>query len=179
MELEKALSSVRNTIENHAAEIIEIGDHVWNNPEPGYREVETSAYLAGKLEKLGLNVKTGLAMTGFRADIDTGRPGPVLAVLGELDSLILPNHPECNKKTGAVHACGHNASCASLYGTALACMVAVVVFLIFIFNYYIGIVKSEPFLPKFAEMAGISLSVALIAFLIGWGAKVFFNLDIG
>ena len=120
MELEKALSSVRNTIANHAAEIIEIGDHVWNNPEPGYREVETSAYLAGKLENLGLNVKTGLAMTGFRADIDTGRPGPVLAVLGELDSLILPNHPECNKKTGAVHACGHNASCASLYGTALA-----------------------------------------------------------
>ncbi|MBQ2810548.1 MAG: VIT1/CCC1 transporter family protein [Alphaproteobacteria bacterium] len=67
----------------------------------------------------------------------------------------------------------------NMYVTALACMIAVVVFLIFIFNYYIGIVKSEPFLPKFAEMAGISLTVALIAFLIGWGAKVFFNLDIG
>ncbi|MBQ8870472.1 MAG: VIT1/CCC1 transporter family protein [Alphaproteobacteria bacterium] len=67
----------------------------------------------------------------------------------------------------------------NMYVTALACMIAVVVFLVFIFNYYIGVVKSEPFLPKFAEMAGISLSVALIAFLIGWGAKVFFNLDLG
>lgn len=67
----------------------------------------------------------------------------------------------------------------NMYVSALACMIAVVVFLIFIFNYYIGIVKSEPFLPKFVEMSGISLSVALIAFLIGWGAKAFFNLDLG
>ncbi|MBQ7303666.1 MAG: VIT1/CCC1 transporter family protein [Alphaproteobacteria bacterium] len=66
-----------------------------------------------------------------------------------------------------------------MYVAALVCMIAIVVFLVFIFNYYIGIVKSEPFLPKFIEMSGISLSVALIAFLIGWGAKALFNLDIG
>ena len=66
-----------------------------------------------------------------------------------------------------------------MYVAALVCMIAIVVFLVFIFNYYIGVVKSEPFLPKFIEMSGISLSVALIAFLIGWGAKALFNLDIG
>ncbi|MBE6406733.1 MAG: amidohydrolase [Lentisphaerae bacterium] len=119
MNLKEASSAVRQTIEKYSQEISAVGEHVWKNPEPGYREVETSAYLAKKIEELGLNVTTGLAVTGFRADIDTGRPGPVLAVLGELDSLILPNHPECDKKTGAVHACGHNASCASLYGTAV------------------------------------------------------------
>jgi amidohydrolase len=68
---------------------------------------------------MGLEVKTGLAVTRFRADIDTGRPGPTVAVLGELDSLVLPNHPECDKSTGAVHACGHNASATSLIGTAV------------------------------------------------------------
>ena len=120
MELKNVLSAVKETIDRHAAELIEVGDHIWKNPEPGYREEKTSAYLAGKLEELGLKVKRGLALTGFRADIDTGRPGPVLAVLGELDSLILPNHPQCDKKTGAVHACGHNSSSASMYGTALA-----------------------------------------------------------
>ena len=104
MELKNVLSAVKETIDRHAAELIEVGDHIWKNPEPGYREEKTSAYLAGKLEELGLKVKRGLALTGFRADIDTGRPGPVLAVLGELDSLILPNHPQCDKKTGAVHA---------------------------------------------------------------------------
>ena len=120
MELEKVLSSVKETVGLHAADIIEVGEHIWKNPEPGYREEKTSDYLAGKFEALGLSVKRKLALTGFRADIDTGKPGPVLAVLGELDSLILPNHPQCDKKTGAVHACGHNASCANLYGTAVA-----------------------------------------------------------
>ena len=67
----------------------------------------------------------------------------------------------------------------NMYVAALICMIAIVVLLVFIFNYYIGIVKSEPFLPKFIEMSAISLSVALIAFLIGWGAKVLFNLDVG
>lgn len=119
MELKDILSSVKETIGRFAGEIKEVGVHIWKNPEPGYREEKTSAYLSGKLEELGLKVKRDLAVTGFRADIDTGKPGPVLAVLGELDSLILPNHPECDKKTGAVHACGHNASCASLYGTAV------------------------------------------------------------
>ena len=67
----------------------------------------------------------------------------------------------------------------NMYIMALICMIVTVVFLVFIFNYYIGVVKSEPFLPKFLEMAGISLSVALIAFLIGLGAKTFFGIEIG
>ena len=120
MEPKDILAAVRETVDRHAGDIMEVGDHIWNHPEPGYREEKTSAYLAGKLEALGLTVRRKLALTGFRADIDTGRPGPVVAVLGELDSLILPNHPQCDKKTGAVHACGHNSSCASLYGTAVA-----------------------------------------------------------
>ena len=120
MELKNILLAVKNTVNQYSAEITEVGEHVWKNPEPGYREEKTSDYLAEKMESLGLTVKRGLAMTGFRADIDTGKPGPVLAILGELDSLILPNHPQCDKSTGAVHACGHNASCASLYGTAAA-----------------------------------------------------------
>ena len=119
VELNDIISSVKKTIARNAESIKEVGEHIWKNPEPGYREEKTSAYLSGKFEELGLTVRRHLALTGFRADLDTGKPGPVLAVLGELDSLILPNHPECDRKTGAVHACGHNASCASLYGTAV------------------------------------------------------------
>lgn len=119
MDITAARNQVKNTVEKFAEEIISVGEHIWKNPEPGYREVQTSAFLVDKLEKLGLKVKTGLAVTGFRADIDTRRPGPTVAILGELDSLILPNHPDCNKKTGAIHACGHNSSAAALYGAAV------------------------------------------------------------
>jgi amidohydrolase len=113
-------AAVRAAIEARRDEIIATGRHIWKHPEPGYREHQTSAFLAEKLRSLGLPVKTGLAITGLRADLDTGRPGPVLAILGELDSLIIPTHPECDPATGAVHACGHNASATALFGTAAA-----------------------------------------------------------
>ncbi len=67
----------------------------------------------------------------------------------------------------------------TLYLQALLIMVGVAVLIIFFFNYYIAIVRSERFFPRFIEMAGISLSVAFISFLIGLLAKLFFNIDIG
>lgn len=66
-----------------------------------------------------------------------------------------------------------------LFLVALITMLCIVIFLIFIFSAYISIVKSERIAPRFYEMAGISLSVALISFLIGLGAKIFFGLEVG
>jgi amidohydrolase len=40
--------------------------------------------------------------------------------MGEMDSLIVASHPECDPVTKAVHACGHNAQCANLLGAAAA-----------------------------------------------------------
>ena len=65
-----------------------------------------------------------------------------------------------------------------MFFAALICMIGIVIFLVFIFNYYIAMVKSERFLPKFVEMAVISLSVALISFLIGLGAKMCFGIEV-
>ncbi len=62
---------------------------------------------------------------------------------------------------------------------ALVCMIGVVILMIALFNFYIATVKSEKFLPKFFEMSGISLSVALISFLIGLVAKLCFGIDVG
>lgn len=64
------------------------------------------------------------------------------------------------------------------YLYALITMIFVVVFLIFVFNYYISVVKSKAFWPRFFEMTGISLSVAAISFFIGMLAKYFFGVDI-
>lgn len=66
-----------------------------------------------------------------------------------------------------------------MYLAALVCMVGIVIFLVFVFNYYIATVKSEAFWPKFFEMLSISLSVALISFLIGLLAKICFGIDVG
>ncbi len=112
--------------------------HIWNHPETGYREWNTHAYLKAQFEALGVathtfdripasvavqSAKDGQdrvfkPIPGFWVDFDTGRPGPRIAIFGELDALLIPTHPECDKATGAVHACGHHAQCAALLGVA-------------------------------------------------------------
>ena len=47
-----------------------------------------------------------------------GKPGPTVALMGELDALLVPDHPRANPETGAAHACGHNAQIAGLLGAA-------------------------------------------------------------
>ena len=53
-----------------------------------------------------LDYRAGLARTGVKAKIDTGRPGPTLALIGELDALVVAGHPMENPDTHAAHACG-------------------------------------------------------------------------
>ena len=92
--------------------------HIWKNPETGYREWKTHAYMKEKFEQLGYTVTEAGNIPGFWTDVDTGRPGPTIAVFGEMDSLIVPTHPECDPETGAVHACAHHCQCAALLGVA-------------------------------------------------------------
>ncbi len=104
----------------HEKLIYETADYIWKHPETGYREWNTSAYMAEQFEKLGYTLVKAGDIPGFYADLDTGRPGPKVAILGELDSLIVKNHPDAVPDTCAVHACGHNAQCATLMGVAAA-----------------------------------------------------------
>lgn len=92
--------------------------YIWNNPETGFREIKTTKYMKEQFEKLGYSVTCPEDITGFWTVIDTKREGPTVLVLGELDSVICKDHPDADKETGAVHACGHNAQCAALLGIA-------------------------------------------------------------
>ena len=117
-ELEKLKTEICAAIDNRKDEIIEIGETVWKNPETGFKEIKTSRLVAEKLKALRLPCREGLAVTGCRADLDSGRAGPTLALLGELDAIILPDHPDADPSTGAVHGCGHNAQIANIVGAA-------------------------------------------------------------
>lgn len=61
---------------------------------------------------------------------------------------------------------------------ALGILLAVVVVIIFLFTFYISVAKDLPFGKRFAEMAGISLSVAAVSFGIGLLVKKFLGIDI-
>jgi len=61
---------------------------------------------------------------------------------------------------------------------SLGIMLASVVLIIFLFNYYISVSRGEPFKKRFFQMVFISLSVALISFFIGFLIKTIFGIDI-
>lgn len=61
---------------------------------------------------------------------------------------------------------------------ALGTMIAIVVLIILFFNYYISVAKSLPFKKRFFEMLIISLSVAVISFIIGIFVKKWLGVDV-
>ena len=107
-------------VEPHRQLILDALDYIWKNPEPGYKEWKTHAYLEEAYAKLGYVLTLAGDIPGFYTEIDTGRPGPTVAVFGELDSLVNAGHPEADPETGAVHCCGHCAQSAALLGLAAA-----------------------------------------------------------
>lgn len=114
------MQEIINAVENHKQLILDAERHIWQTPETGFKEYKTSDYMAKVFEELGYELTYANGITGFYTVVDTGREGPEILVMGELDSIICPEHPEADKSTGAVHACGHNAQCAALVGVAAA-----------------------------------------------------------
>ena len=109
-------------IDSRSDELVSLAKDILANPEPGFRETRTARLVAAKFAELGMPARVGLAITGVRADLVGGSPGPALAVLGELDSLIVNEHPHANGETGAAHACGHHCQIGMLLGAAIGLM---------------------------------------------------------
>lgn len=112
--------NVSNIVDKYKELILKAERDLWAMPETGYFETKTNAYMIEAFEKMGYTLTKNQDITGFSTVIDTGKDGPTLLILAELDALICATHPECNKETGAVHVCGHNAQCAALLGVASA-----------------------------------------------------------
>lgn len=107
-------------IKKHSSLIKDTHDRIWSHPETGYREFATSEYMQNTFEKLGYKLIRAENIPGFYTVLDTGKPGPEVLILCELDALICPEHNCADTYTGAVHCCGHSAQCAALVGIAAA-----------------------------------------------------------
>ena len=107
-------------IDAKADDLVTIAKTILKNPEPGFRELKTAKLVAEQFAALGMQPRNGLAITGVRADASGSAPGPTMAVLGELDSLIVEEHPHSDPVTNAAHACGHHCQIAMMIGAAMA-----------------------------------------------------------
>ena len=119
---EELKARVCSQIDNRAEEIVQISRTILDNPEPGFREVNTSSIVSSKFRELGIPFRDGIALTGVKGELRGGSPGPSVALIGELDSLIVGDHPHADLGTGAAHACGHHAQIGMLLGAAMGLM---------------------------------------------------------
>jgi amidohydrolase len=111
---------VCEAIERRAEALIEMGETIRHQPELGFKEFKTAARVAKMFEAVEVPHRTGLAITGVKAELKGARPGPTLALIGELDALVVSGHPLADPVTGAAHACGHNAQVTAVAGATMA-----------------------------------------------------------
>jgi len=114
------MQDLARAVDKYRELILEAERFIWKHPETGYREKVTSKYMEDAFRNLGYDLVIADGITGFYTCIDTGRPGPEILILGELDAVICPSHKDADPQTGAVHSCGHHAQCAALLGIAAA-----------------------------------------------------------
>jgi amidohydrolase len=97
--IEDLKSEVLDEIDAFSGRAFEINRSMYENPEVGPYEYDSSKLLASELEKHGFEVERGLAdlETSFNG-VFRGKPGgPTVAILAEYDAL-----------PGVGHGCGHN-----------------------------------------------------------------------
>ncbi len=116
------LTEIRQRLSEAAAardsDIREIGEYVLRNPELGYKEQMTSAYVREQFDRLGLEYEYPLALTGARATMRGRASEANVCVMGEMDAIKCPSHPRADKD-GVAHACGHHAQIAAMLGAAI------------------------------------------------------------
>jgi amidohydrolase len=102
-------------------EVVANRRHLHSHPELSFHEVETSVFVANKLEELGLEYHK-MADTGLVALIKGDKPSDkVVALRADMDALPITEANDVSYKsqnTGVMHACGHDAHTSSLLGTA-------------------------------------------------------------
>ena len=110
-------------------DVIKWRHHFHEFPELSNREFKTAEYVADYLESLGLEVQTGVAKTGVVAILDSGKPGPVVALRADMDGLPVKEQNDLafrskqvgeynGKEVPVMHACGHDTHMAMLMGAA-------------------------------------------------------------
>ena len=118
-ELKEMLREELSRLDTLEPDLIELRRTLHANPELRFEEHESAQTLKGLLRSLEISIKPGLAQTGFLADLRGDRPGPTLAIRADMDALPIQDAkdvPYASRRSGVMHACGHDAHMTMAYG---------------------------------------------------------------
>jgi len=122
MNLSELKEKIKSLSHLYLQEIISVRRHFHTYPELGFREYNTSDYIASKLNEYDISFRRGIAKTGIVALIKGAKKnGKVIALRADMDALSIHENNEKNYRScadGVMHACGHDVHIACLLGAA-------------------------------------------------------------
>ena len=113
---------VNGWFDNHRAEVIAWRRHIHRHPETSNNEVETTNFIARRLEEYGLNPQR-FPQTGLMVDIGPDTEQGRLAFRADIDALPVTEVTGLeytSENPGAMHACGHDVHTTIALGLACA-----------------------------------------------------------
>ena len=123
--LDPASGRVQAQLTRGAARLSQIRRHLHRHPELSGQEFSTTDYLSKQLTAARVPHRVATGKCGIITDIiespDSG--APIVAMRADIDALPIKeenNVPYRSKRSGVMHACGHDAHSAILLGTTLA-----------------------------------------------------------
>jgi amidohydrolase len=101
--------------------VVEWRHHIHSNPELGFHETTTAAFVAERLRSFGLEVHEGIGETGVVGVLRNGSGRRAIGLRAELDALPIRERSGvayASRTDGVMHACGHDGHTAMLLGAA-------------------------------------------------------------
>ncbi|MCA9239316.1 MAG: amidohydrolase [Planctomycetales bacterium] len=114
---------IDDIIDDHLDQIVELRRRLHANPEPSGEEAQTSIYLYQLFSELGLGVKIGPGGCGVLVESRDQQANKRIAIRGDIDALRIQDEkhvPYRSLRDGVLHACGHDAHTACVYGAIIA-----------------------------------------------------------
>lgn len=119
MTKEELKKKVCDAIAARKDEIVALGESIFNEPELGYKETKTAAKVEKYFAELEVSYRSGLALTGVKGRMRGKASKRTVAVIGELDAVVCPDHPNADPISGAAHCCGHNVQIAAMMAVGM------------------------------------------------------------
>ncbi|MBC8356919.1 MAG: amidohydrolase [Planctomycetes bacterium] len=115
--------SLDRAIDERFSQLVEIRRHLHTHPELSGQERDTSLYLYQLLGDLGFAVQMGPEGCGLIADNDSDSAKSRVALRADIDALHIQDAKQvdyCSQAEGVMHACGHDAHTATVFGAIAA-----------------------------------------------------------
>lgn len=115
-----SVSDIKILAQKWASFSQEVREHLHQYPELSFEENETAAFVASKLNEIGVSYQKNIAGNGLVAIIEGKEPASkCIALRSDLDALPITEistKQYASKNKGVMHACGHDMHSACLLG---------------------------------------------------------------